>query len=140
MGLVEKLSDQYAVTSDMNFPSTIKFPSSKAKRSGHSRAPARRNTVRLGGTQCDRSAGNTPCDCHALLSDCLRSSSLRDDHTRWSDVSDKYGCFKLTLTKFIARSRDGRTCASHVLRGACLFTHCSAPRKHCKAPGSPVAS
>ena len=45
MGLVEKLSDQYAVTSDMNFPSTIKFRLSKAKRSGHSRAPARRNTV-----------------------------------------------------------------------------------------------
>ena len=47
MRLVEKLSDQHVVTSDMNFPSTIKFPSSKAKRSGHSRAAARRNTVRL---------------------------------------------------------------------------------------------
>ena len=45
MRLVEKLSDQHVVTSDMNFPSTIKFPLSKAKRSGLSRAPAPRNTV-----------------------------------------------------------------------------------------------
>ena len=47
---------------------------------------------------------------------------------------------KLTLAKFIAWSRGGRTCTSHVLRGAYLFTYHCAPRKYCKALESPVAS